>query len=128
MPACAGSQLQGCLQVKDELEYRAGVADGSVVPGLGPFGLVNKSRNAAAAKAGASTRPRPSKVDEYGFKVRQRSQSTPFRLADMPCATLVAALLERHRQTCLVGMYRGMCMDTIAPASRKTTSPNTFST
>jgi hypothetical protein len=71
------------IQVKDELKYRAGVADGSITPGLGPFGKAvtrrgarNISPSSAAGNDDSSSVGRKPLITELdGHKVKVPSLS-----------------------------------------------------
>lgn len=57
------------MQEADEAAYKQGVEQGTIKPGLGPFGMYQKPKNAGGRAT--SKRSRPSKADEAGLKLCQ---------------------------------------------------------
>lgn len=82
------------------------MADGSITAGLGPFGLAQKNKGAAAASANTK-RPRPSKADEAGLKLcqfcdrRKHLQRFPMRLI-MTCKGHAERKLGAHCKKCAI--------------------------
>jgi len=59
------------LQEADEAAYKQGVEQGTIKPGLGPFGMYQKPKNSGGGARATSKRSRPSKADEAGLKLCQ---------------------------------------------------------
>jgi len=57
------------MQEADEAAYKQGVEQGTIKPGLGPFGMYQKPKNSGGRAT--SKRSRPSKADEAGLKLCQ---------------------------------------------------------
>jgi hypothetical protein len=90
--------------VAEEAAYWAGVADGSVVAGLGPFGIAQKGKDGATP---ANRRTRPSKVDDSGLKQcqfcdrRKTLARFPMRLI-MTCKGIGERKLGAHCKKCAI--------------------------
>lgn len=97
------------MQEEDEENYRQGVQSGSIKPGLGPFGMYQKPKGAAAADAAqaAGKRTRPSKADDSGLKMcqfcdrRKPLRRFPMRLI-MTCKGHAERKLGAHCKKCMI--------------------------
>lgn len=100
------------MQEEDEENYRQGVQSGSIKPGLGPFGMYQKPKGAAAAAAAdlaqvTGKRTRPSKADDSGLKMcqfcdrRKRLRRFPMRLI-MTCKGHAERKLGAHCKKCMI--------------------------
>jgi hypothetical protein len=97
-----------CLVVQEEEEnaYFQGVANGTIQPGLGPFGLAQKPKSSDTTVT-ANRRPRPSKADEDGLKLCQFCDRKkplnrfPMRLI-MTCRGQAERKLGAHCKKCMI--------------------------
>jgi hypothetical protein len=90
--------------VAEEEAYWAGVADGTIVAGCGPFGVAPQGKGGATA---ANRRARPSKVDDCGLKQcqfcdkRKTLARFPMRLI-MTCKGVAERKLGAHCKKCAI--------------------------
>lgn len=96
----------GNAQVEDDEAYMAGVANETILPGLGPFGIAQKQR-VPVTQQHNGRRPRLSKADEAGLKLcqfcdrKKRLQRFPLRLI-MTCKGHAERKLGAHCKKCTI--------------------------
>jgi hypothetical protein len=105
------------MQDEDERAYKEGIKDGTIQPGLGPFGMYQKPKNSGAEGA---KRSRPSKADDLGLKLcqfcdRKKPLSRfPLRLI-MTCKGHAERKLGAHCKKCMIRSAHLRCNGYMRP-------------